>query len=148
MRLLNSIELPPRPNQIVVAEVEWQGVKGTVPLLLEAEPTVHETCGIQNAGVLLREPGTGRARVVLTSELGFTKNLYVGTKIGHAPPVYCVECQPTGSEQGEREVAAVSCEMFYLTTEVTNQREVSFYPCWRSIIELSVLGKMTVGRQT
>ena len=95
IQLLQSVKLPPRPDQSVVADVSWEpeGLKG--PLLLEADPSFRMSHDIHMADVLVSDDGAenGKAKVVLTNCLGFTQKLECGEEIGTVLPVDLVKLE-------------------------------------------------------
>ena len=77
VQLLQSVKLPPRPDQSIIAEVGWkqQGLKG--PLLMEANQSLQLSRSIHVADVLLSDADAekGTANVVLRNCLGFSQKL-------------------------------------------------------------------------
>lgn len=95
VRLVQSMKLPPRPDESIVADVSWEqkGLKG--PLLLEADASLRCTRDIHVADVFVSDADAekGTARVVLTNCLGFTQKLECGEEIGRLLPVDVVRTQ-------------------------------------------------------
>ena len=93
VQLLQSVKLPPRPDQSIIAEVSWkqEGLKG--PLLLEANQSLQLSRSIHVADVFVSDADAekGTAKVVLTNCLGFTQQLESGEEVGRALPVDLVE---------------------------------------------------------
>lgn len=74
VQLVQSVKLPPRPDQSIIADVSWEreGLKG--PLFLEASQSLQLSCNIHVADVFVSDADAekGTAKVVLTNCLGFT----------------------------------------------------------------------------
>ena len=84
VQLVQSVKLPPRPDQSIIADVSWKkGLKG--PLLLEVSPSLQLSRSVHATDE------KGIAKVVLTNYLGFTQKLESGEDIGSILPVDLVE---------------------------------------------------------
>ena len=103
VRLVDSVKLPPRPDQSVIADVTWERGEVKGPLLLEADPSLLHHRNIHMADVLIPDADAekGTARVILTNCLGFTQKLDRGDDVGAVLPVDLVET-------GEKELGAVA----------------------------------------
>ena len=69
-KLVRGVRLPHRPDQNVVAEVEWDSPGPSGPLLLEADLGFQADRGVQIADLLVPSPNDGATRIVLTNCLG------------------------------------------------------------------------------
>ena len=90
VRLVDSIKLPPKHNQHVIAEVYWEpdGLEG--PVLLEADKSLE----VNNVRVCLPDvlisdckEKRGKTKVTLSSTLGFTQTLEREEELGTLVPV-------------------------------------------------------------
>ena len=93
VQLVQSVKLPPRPDQSIIVDVRWERdlVKG--PLILEAIPSIKLNHNIHVADTFVSDADAenGTAKVVLTNCLGFTQCLERGEEIGRVLPIDLVE---------------------------------------------------------
>ena len=97
VQLVQSVKLPPRPDQSIIANVSWERGSLEGPLLLEANPSLQLSRNVHVADVLVSgaDAEKGTAKVVLTNCLGFTQKLESGEVIGRVLPVDLVETKKT-----------------------------------------------------